>query len=1218
MRAAGLLTERMQKGDKPVTSRSAIIAILAFSSSETRKQPVRQRKTTRVRNGAAGPVLAFALFGSLAAAQTPGTGAISGTVFDPAHRVLAGATVTAIEDGTQLKRATRTDAHGDFRIPLLPPGDYAVTIAASGFEPKTTPSVPVTASEVRTLDATLSIANAQTVVSVPADQQLADTQNSALGGLVDHTTIQSLPLANRNYTQILGLSPGVVVDLPNPAELGSGTQNVASDGATPTANNIQFNGIDANNLVENSAATAGTSEVGTAIPAVDTIQEFRVQTANFDAAYGRGSGANVDLVSRSGSNAFHGSAWEFVRNNKFNANDFFSKLAGQPKPDLKQNQFGAALGGPIRKNRLFYFGAYQGLTEVNGFGDEQTAILPLLTSDRSARTLGSQFCPAGNLDAAGQPASGYFTAAGGAQVACDGSNINPVALAILNAKLPNGQFAVPSPQVTLPATGPDASDQIPMGESTFAIPARYREDQFTVNLDQVLAPGNTLAGRFFYSRAPTTEPFSPNAANVPGWGTDALSRNTMFVLSDTNVFSNALVNIARFGYMRFDGASHVENPLRAAALGEGVPTGAPSAASNTPGLTVGGFTIGDAGTPYQWQVTNTFVWQDTLAWIRGRHSVRAGLEFKRDEVDEEQPFSIDGLLIIATFDDFLLGESAGQNNSPFGLSNVTISNSGGGLFRRNERYTDFAGFAQDDIRLTQRLTINAGLRYEIFGAPIETSGRLANFNLSTAQQGPLPAQGTYSGFTLPANFTGNIPQGVQKTPFAGFYRTPLGDVSPRLGFAWQMTQKPLIVLRGGYGIYYDRHSGNLAEQTMDQLPFASQQFISGAANGAATLENPFVPLVPPPSQFPQFEPRTSSSTPFIEATNPNMRDGMTQEYNFNLQYALSENWLLQAGYVGTQSQHRSGQWEFDQALLASPGNPVNGETSNSINNVTARLPYQGISQGSLYTDSRFIANYNALQMSLRHRLQHGLEFQSSYTWAKNLDEVNGESGTDIYELQLPTNDQHNLRKSSYGPAGDDRDQRLVADFSWTAPRLRSGPVLAQYVFSGWQFSGVGVIQSGVPLSVFDSNAGSVYGLLSGEVRAQRTAGSPKTRGSMFSRVMNGYLDPAGFTRAPEAPFGTSLADQDFGDSGVGFLRGPGQHSIDLAVERAFPLAETGNLRLRAEFFNATNTPQFGNPNTNLGYGDPTQLNPVASPSFGRITSTVTAPRIVQFAVRYVF
>jgi Carboxypeptidase regulatory-like domain/TonB dependent receptor/TonB-dependent Receptor Plug Domain len=1153
-----------------------------------------------------------------AAAQTPGTGAISGTVFDQAHRVIIGADVTAVDQATHAERAVKTGMGGDFRISLLPPGDYAITFAAAGFAPGTISPVQVAAGEVHSLDARLYVENATAVVSVTANQQIADLESSTLGSLVDRQTIESLPLANRNFTQILALSPGVVADLPNAAQPGSGTQNVASDGATPTANNIQFNGIDANNLVENSAATAGTAEAGVAIPAVDTIREFRIQTANFDAAYGRGSGANVDLVSRGGTNSFHGSAWEFVRNNIFNANDFFSKLAGQARPDLKQNQFGAVAGGPIRRDKALFFAAYQGLTEVNGFGDEQTAILPLLTSDRSARTLGAQFCPAGHLDTSGQPATGYFTAAGGTQVACDGSNINPVALAILNAKLPDGQFAIPNPQIALPPSGPGASDQVPTGESTFAIATHYREDQATINLDQVLTQKNTLGERFFYSRAPLNLPFSPTAANLPGWGTDALNRNTMFVLTDTHVLNAALVNIARFGYMRFDGVSRIQNPLKAATIGEGTPTGSVSANDTAPALYVGGFIIGDAGTPSQWEVTNTFVWQDTLALTRRNHNMRFGLEFKRHEIGDEEPFSKDGALIIATFQDFLLGQSAAQNGSPFGLSNVTISNAGGGIYRRDERYTDFAGFAQDDIRLTHRLTINAGLRYEIFGAPLETNGRFGNFNLQTAQQGPIVAQGTFSGVTLPSNYHGPLPAQATRTSFPGLYQTPFGDVSPRLGFALQLTKRPILVLRGGYGIYYDRHSGTLPEQTMDQAPFVDHYFIVGAANGSATLQSPFVPLIPPLSQFPLFIPRTPTSTTFVEATDPRIRDGRTQEYNVNLQYAPTDGWLTQVAYVGTQSMHRSGQVEFNQALLASPGSPVNGEINNSIANVTARLPWQGISSNSLQTNSVFVGNYNALQTSVRHRLQHGFELQASYTWSKNLDEVNGEAGTDIFELQLPTNDQRNLRKSSYGPAGDDRDQRLVAEFSWTTPSQKVGPRFVRSALSSWQLSGIGVIQSGISLSVFDTNAGSVYGLISGEVRAQRTGASPYTQGSLFRRVMNGYLDPAGFTRAPQAPNATSLADQDFGNSGVGFLRGPGQHNFDMAVERIIPLTESHSLRFRTEFFNLTNTPQFGNPNTRLGYGDPTQLNPVASASFGRIANTLTAPRIIQFAMRYAF
>jgi hypothetical protein len=1151
--------------------------------------------------------------------QTPGTGAISGIVYDPAGRVVQNAGILVVNEATHASRKVVTTAEGFYRVQLLQPGDYTVMVTSAGFAAHTSQAIEVTVSETTSLNVSLTIAAASTSVRVANGAEVAELESSTLGGLVNDTAIQGLPLSNRNFTQILGLSPGVVVDLPNATLMGTGSQNVASDGATPTANNFQFNGVDANNLVENSFAIANTSEVGVAIPAPDVIEEFRVQTANFDAAYGRGTGANVDMVSKSGTNRFHGSDWEFVRNNIFNANDFFLKQEGQPRSELKHNQFGGTLGGPIVRDKTFFFVGYEGLTEVNGLspGSKVTAIYPLLTSDRSAAALGALFCPAGHLDNMGQPASGYLTLAGGAQVACDGSNINPVALAVLNAKLPNGQLAVPNPQIALPNTGPDASDELPMGQSTFSIPGRFREDQFSTNIDQILSQKNTLAGRFFYSRATQSQAFEPNAADVPGWGGQQLARNTMFVLADTHIVNSNLLNVARFGYMRFDGNSSIVNPLTAQAIGIDTPTGMVGPTSNAPGIWAGGLMIGDAGTPSQWQVTNSFIYQDTVSWTHGRHSARFGVEFKRHEVDEDQPVETDGLLQIGTFSDFLVGQSAAQNGSPSGLSNVTSATAGGGIFRRNERYTDFGGFAQDDIKLMKRLTINAGLRYEIFGAPVETNGRLANFNADIASTGPVPTTGTFSGFTMPSNFTGTVPMGVEKTSFPGLYKTRLGDVSPRFGFVWQVTDKPVLVVRGGAGIYYDEHSGNIAEQTLTQPPFASLQILSASQSAGATLQNPFVPHVLPNSSYPIFTPRTPTSTPFIEGTNPNMLDGRTTEYNLNVLYSLGRSYLLEVGYVGTSSTHRPGQVEFDQASLAGPQNPVNGETTNSIANAALRMPIQGVSEGSLFTDSVFIANYNALQVSVTRRMQHGFQVQGSYTWSKNLDEVANETGTDVFELQLSTDNQHNLR-SSYGLAGDDRDQRVVFNFTWQTPKLNQAPKLARYVLNDWEFSGIGVFQAGIPLSVFDGNAGSVYALLGGEVRAERTGSNPSTHGSLFSRVQNTYLDATAFTRAPEAPNGTSLADQDFGNSGVGIVRGPGQHNVDMAVERLFPIKGGSSFTFRAEAYNLTNTPQFANPNTSLGYTDPTQVDPVASATFGKITSTVTNPRIIQFAAKYQF
>ncbi|MGD0787614.1 MAG: TonB-dependent receptor [Terracidiphilus sp.] len=1137
--------------------------------------------------------------------QTPGTGAISGVVYDPSNRAIANAEILAVNEATNMSRSAIATAEGVFHVPLLPPGSYTVTVKAKGFAEHSSQSILVTASETSSLNVTLTVAGMNSSVQVASDAEMAEVESSTLGRAVEQEAVQSLPLSSRNYTQILALSPGVLVALPDATSLSSGTQNVTSNGAKTTSNNIQFNGIDANNLSQNSARNDG-EEVGTAIPAPDAILEFKVQTANYDASYGRGAGANVDLVSKSGTSRFHGSAWEFLRNDIFNANDFFLKLDGQPRPRLKQNQFGASFGGPLLKDRTFVFIAYQGQSEVNGeaAGAKQTAILPQLGSDRSAAALGAQFCPANHMNAAG-----YLTNAGGTQVACDGSNINPVALALLNFKLSNGQYAIPSPQVNLPASDPT---QLPVGQSTFAIPASYKDNQFSVNIDQIVTEKNTLSGRFFYSRAPTNEAFTLYAANVPGWGTEELDQNTMFVLADTHVVDSNLINLARFGFMRFNGLSSVVEPIQASDLGMSTPTGIAGVA---PGVSISGlFTTGDAGTPAQWQNTNSFIWQDTVSRTRDRHNMRFGLEAKRHEVDIDAPYSADGLLQINTFADFLLGQSAAQNGSPIGVSNVTESGGSSGLFRFNERYTDLAAFIQDDIKVTQRLTLNAGLRYEIFGPPVEIHGLLASFDPSIAV-GQVPAAGSLSGYTLPANYAGPVLAGVTKTSTASLWSTDFHDVSPRLGFALQLTQRPVILLRGGYGIYYDRPSGGFAESQLGQQPFSLEQLPYGAQNAGATLQNPFDPLLPPASSFPIYQPRIAGGGAFTSGVSPHIMDPYTQEYNLNLQFGLARDYLLELGYVGAHTTHSPGSVEFNQAQLASEQNPVNGATMNTAANVIQRLPFAGISTGSLFSETEFKANYNSLQSSIAKRLGDGLQFLGSYTWSKILDETSGSGGGDVFELWLLTNNQNNPRQA-YGLTDFDRDQRAVVNFTWTSPKFQQTPILARRALSDWAFSGIAVIQSGSPITLLDSNAGAVYGNFLN--RAQRTGSNPSTQGSLHSRVLNGYLDPNAFTIAPEAPNGSGPGDTDFGNSGVGILRGPGQHNMDMAVERIFPVTESSNFRFRAEFFNLTNTPQFANPNNSLDFVEGSNGPANVSSGFGAISETAANPRIIQLAVKFLF
>jgi hypothetical protein len=1106
-------------------------------------------------------------------AQTPGTGALAGSVVDPSGALVVGLSVSIVNDATNLSRVVKTSSEGQFRAPLLPSGNYSVIVESPGFEREVLHSVRVVVSETTEVDVKLRMGSAKTDIQVTGSPDLVQTESPALGRVTDGATIVALPLANRNFTQVLALSPGTVVDVPNAGALGRNTQNISVNGAKTTANNFQFNGVDANNLSQNSLSGFD-PEVGIAIPAPDTIAEFKVQTGMYDAGYGRSAGANIDLVSRAGTNQFHGSLWEFFRNNALNANDFFLKRNGQPRPVLTQNQFGGVFGGPLRRNKTFFFVSYQGTLQRNGqaSGALQSTFLPPLTNDRSEAALGRLF-------------GGQSGALGGVGVAPDGSNINTVALALLNFKLPDGSYAIPNPQTILPNG---------VGESTFSIPARYREDQFTVNIDHNFSEQNQLSGSFFSSLGTTNLPFTPFAATVPGFGTDQTERNDMFVLSDTHVFNLNLVNIARFGFMRFNGFQTGINPITAAEVGMATPSGLPQIA----GIDVQGlFNIGPSGEPSYYQNTNTFVWQDAVSLTRGIHSLRMGAEAKRHQVDVHVPYVTAGFLFFLSFPDFLLGESGTQNGS--GQSNIFLSTGASGLFPKNTRYTDFAGFIQDDIKVTPRLTVNGGLRYEFFGPPSEIHGRLSNFNPAVATP-QVPSTGSFSGFFLPSNFPGPIPAGVTKTPYSGMWNAEYKDLSPRFGFALRLFARPTIVLRGGYGIYYQRLSGDLAEQNIGQPPFALTQSLQGAGNTAATFAQPYNPALPPNSAYPLYVARTPDSAISIAAVGQNLTSPYTQQYDLNVQYEFAQDFLWQTGYVGSKVTHLTGCLQFNQALIASSQNPVNGQTTTNNENVAQRVPFVGIAQGSYICNTGYSSNYNSLQTSVIKRLSYGLDFQGSYTFSKNLDFSSGTGGPSSLDLIFLGNDQTDPTQS-YGLNNFDRRHRFVLSFVYAPPELKMGTQPMRRALSRWQFSGALVLQSGLPITVINSLGGSVYGNQTFGNRGECTGANQASIGSLFARL-DGYFDPAAFAPLPAIGDGTG-----FGNCGVGTLRGPDQRNLDVGIQKTFPVTEKSNLEFRAEIFNTTNTPKFGLP-----------VNDQSVPSFGVISSTVSNPRIIQFALKYLF
>ena len=1104
--------------------------------------------------------------------QTAETGAISGTVRDPSGAVVPNLVIEITNAGTGISRKLLTSNQGTFLAGLLAPGEYSLTAAASGFQKQVLNGIHVNVTEVTVADVALQVGSVSSEVSVSATTELAQTTNAALGRVATDETITGLPLANRNFTQILGLSPGVSVELSDAGQLGKNNQNVSANGVRTTYNNFQFNGIDANNIAENSATGFG-PEVSLAVPAPDTIAEFKVQTGLYDASAGRSAGANVDIVSRSGTNQFHGTAWEFLRNNDFNANTFFLNRNGQQRPVLKQNQFGFVFGGPIRKDRTFFFGSYQGTMQRNGLSTAGFAsvFLPPLTGDRSAATLGAEF-------------GGKSGQLGGVAVAADGSNINPIALKLLQFKLPGGSYLIPTPQVIL-ANG--------TGQSSFSSPAKFTEHQFTVNLDQTFSTTDTLSGRFFYSTDPQSGPFAQgnSSANVPGFGLIERDHNDMVALMESHTFSPRIVNQASLGFVRFDGFHIVDQPISNSDIGLTPPTGL----TVIPTIVVTSlFTVGPPLQDLFTSTTNTYVGKDVLSVSRGRHYLRFGFEADKRQVNYNLTFENNALLNFLSFPDFLLGMSAAQNGSQF--SNLSSAAGETGLTDRHPRYKSFSSFAQDDIKLSSRFTINAGLRWEYFGPPSDTEARQPNYDPALALAVP-PAAGTFTGYTVPSNYTGPLPDGVTKLPGEDLWNPRYRDFAPRVGFALRLLDRHALVLRGGYGLYFEAMSNQMAVQTTQELPNILRLSNSGTANAAATFQQPFNPPLLPSSAFPVWIPRTPTSAQAPAVVPIDLRDPHTQSFSLGLQYQVARDFLLDVGYVGTNSGNLPICIGFNQPLIASVSSPVHGISTTTVANAAQRVPVQGLSTGASDCEEVGYANYNALQASLTKRFSKGLQFLASYTWSKSLDVASGQGSSE--DLGGFSGDQTNI-PGAHGPSDFDRTQRVVFNYVYDLPLLKRGPAAAQAVLSHWRLSGILVAQSGVPFSVTDSRTGTIYAR-SG--RAQCSGVDPNTSGSLESRL-SGFLNPAGFLPPPVLFNGT-----DFGNCGRNSMRGPDQRNLDFAVLRTFPLPREGMaIDFRAEAFNLTNHPNFGQPAANLA----------STATFGVISTTVSNPRLLQFALKLRF
>jgi hypothetical protein len=1143
-------------------------------------------------------VIAVSLvFASRALGQASSTGALTGIVLDLSGSVLPGVRVHLTADDALYTQSFVTNDNGWFAFPSLPPGDYELQASKSQFKTLNISRIHVPVTETLHLELHMELATRVERTDVVAEAPTVQLETSALGSVVNEEAIRDLPLVTRNFTQLAGLFPGILVGVYNAGELGSGAtaqsqisksnDGVYVHGGRSYDNNWQLDGISVSD-----AMGSGSASGGVPTPNPDTLEEFKVQTGLYDAVFGRGTGANITVITRRGSDEYHGSIFEFLRNDVLNANDFFLKESGNPRADLKQNQFGFAFGGPVQKDKLLFFGSYQGTRQINGLAAGQSRAAcsaslsePPLANDRSAAALGQLF---GDMKGA----------SGGVAVSPDGSNINPVALTLLNLKLPDGSYLIPTPQ-TVDLSKPFASQ----GFSVFTKPCRFAEDQFLLNMDYAALQKNQLAERFFSSNDNQTVTFPGNGrvsvGNISGFSSPGSGNFVVFSLADTYALSNTSLNEARIGYVRTEASTGAEAAFRWSDVG--VSEGEMNENNELPSLSILGSVSMASAFPRTY-TQNNFVFSDVLHWFKAAHDLRFGGSVTR--LQDNLNFAGFGSYVeFLSWPDFLLGLS-GSGNGTGNFSNVFQSADAFGLLNREFRAWEGSGFAQDDYRIARSLVLNLGVRYDRIGQFGDRLGRNSSFDFSNADPNP-PASGSVDGYVVASNFPGPLPPGVIRADnAAGTYGKGQNAIAPRIGLAWQMPRKSSLTLRAGYGLYYSRPTGQAFTSSVLSSPFALTRVSTGAANAGATFQAPFAQPFPNPSSFPTFFPYGPASQSSVNALAPDFRPAMVQQFSLGLSDELFKGWLLEVAYVGAQGTHLQNFRSLNQALNASPTDPIDGITSNTVANIPLRVPVPGISPDALrVVESDGSSWYNGLETSLTKRLSHGVQFVAAYTFSKTLDsassDVNGISGINT----LPLGNQ-NSPAQSWGRSSIDRPQRFTFSTTWALPSPSSG--LLRTLLGTLHLSAVATIQSGTALTIADTNPNNVFGI--SEDRAELTGQCAKNQLVTAGPVglkLNNYFNTSCFTTPP--PIGADGIGTAFGNSGNGIVDGPGQANLDLALSKAIPVAwprEKSTIEFRAEFFNALNHPQFANPDTNF-----------ASPTFGVISSTAVNARVGQVALR---
>jgi hypothetical protein len=1114
-------------------------------------------------------------------------GTINGTATDPTGAVIPNATVTAARNGVNgWVRTVQTNSTGSYTITNLPAATYTISVAAGGFQTSTIQNVTLFVAQTRSINATLKPgATSQTVTVVQAAVTL-DTTTSSQSGTISGTQVRELQLNNRNFEQLVTLQPGVVSALPDEVGFGlSNTDQIFVNGARGSANNWTVDGADVND--------SGSNLTLLNVPSVDAIQEFTLERSTYDAGYGRSGGGQVLVATKPGTSSFHGSAYEFNRNNIFNANSYFNKQTTPitPRAIERYNDYGFTIGGPLyipkvyntNKDKTFFF-----------WSEEWRKVSAPVTASVTPPT---------NAELNGMFSGDQTGAAPPGCVAYDAttniSTINPTCYS------KNAAVYLANLYDKFPANTPG-------GQYVFSYSQLNNTREDIVRFDYNITEKMHFFGRAMQDETPENFPeglFS--GGNFPGVAADSVNAPGQNVVGNlTWAISPRMVNELEVAFTQgtissnFEPGAIINDPAIAKQLTNNTKYTDPY--GRIPNISIQGGIQGlnSGAAPYTERNLDRTIF-DNFSVTLGNHTLRAGATASW-MIKTENAYSGAANFSFHNFQDFLLGDSYQYTQA----SKDSIP---------DLHYTNFEAFVQDDWRVTPQLTLNLGLRYSYFPSPADANDILANFDPLVFNPANAPIIDS-SDATLPGSTSGNFVPGQAAIPAnyanglifptgkacsnaqaVGLYVTcspygahvnpdPKDNFAPRVGFAYSPAWNSNIAIRGGGGIFYDRMLNGIWEDNA----FYDPPLVQTATITNTSFDTPL---------------GGTTSTPLgpvalYSTGDPTMKTPYIIDYNLSLQDQLLPNTVMEIAYVGNQARHLLGERDLNQPTLAE-------RQTKPLAYVTAVVPYQGYSTFvSLLPE--YNSNYNSLQVSLNHRMQHGLTLGIAYTWGRALTTESNDRGTatvNTYDVQ-----------SDYGPAQFNQPQTFVANYVYDLPFYKHQRGVVGHVLGGWELSGITQFDSGQSVIVrqaadpFDcqtpvgATTGCIPGTYPGGVNIDVSAIAPRPD----------QVAPVRLLKKQSEWFTTgSFKDAvgHFGSAPNGVLLGPGLNLWDLAAIKNIDLGASGtrSLQFRGEFFNAFNHPSFGEPGIDGGgIGTDTDAS-----NFGQVTATHD-PREIQLGGKFYF